>query len=103
MVSQKGGQSFAPVSLSIIDFHCIAEPGMNNFMAQACILNKGKAQNHLAEKGEGWHTVAGGQSVGDNHIMIVRIGADLVFIAIEILRRSLEVTAGKLSVFFEKH
>ncbi len=79
MVGEEGGQPLAPVALGRIDLDAVAEPGMEDFVAQRGLADKGQAQYLPSQQGEGRQAESGWPAVGGNDVMIVGIRTDVAF------------------------
>jgi len=103
MIGEMCGEAFTPVAPGVVDLDRIAEPGVDNLMAEGGGLDEGQPQDRLTEQGEGRYAEAGGPAVGHDDVMVVGIRADFLLVPVEVIDRRLQVAVRQFIVFGKEH
>ena len=102
VVGKVGCKPFRPVARPFCNPDTVAEPGVQDFVAERGVLNKRQPKYDLTEQGKGRHGIAGWKPVLNNAEAGVRIGAEQRFVTGEIAKGFFTVGSGKALVFAEK-
>ena len=102
MIGEIGREAFAPVAPGRRDLDAVAEPGVEDFMAERGLADEGQPQDLPPHQGEGRQAEPGRQPVGDDNVMVVGEGADLLLVALQVAGGRFQIGRGQFPLLREE-